>query len=557
MSLGGLIAVLLALAAGAEKDAPVLRGSSKDASVQHQDLLVFKGASLLNEFVYRAIIRLPPDAAPNPATARLVASEVAGFLREAGYDLAKVRAQVKGDQIEVAIDEGALDKIIFVGAGWITALRFRAMLNLPLDVFNRRLFEQQMPKLQKKFGLSNYTYELWPVHLIDADNESALEQVEELRAMPMIRPARGYELRIFTKGEPWGTGFSPEVLLGGSIGYGVGGRYRWKDLLQDGDRWQMHFRVGGAFRSHLDGSGTYPVNSNDYVSARWLSRSWDGTPSGLRMTIAPHAEIWTLQRGDAMLHVEQYKIGTAELGTGAGSQLTPEFSIYVTLGLQRRWIYDLQNAALPLNLPPPIPPATSYPLAPDVAKVPSVSNRAFLRMNSGYVFNPEELRQDLRNGATLQLDAFRPVSGDRGFFRFDAQGHQLFFLGWHEIRLGGHVSGEAGDIWFVDEIPLETHLRIGFGLQKFTHRAGSLSVEFRYSVLRDKVKIGVFNDTGIWQHLPRDDAKMGAELAGSTGLGAFFFVFDELQIDAFYGVGWATDGSPSRTGIALAIKEAF
>ena len=51
--------------------------------------------------------------------------------------------------------------------------------------------------------------------------------------------------------------------------------------------------------------------------------------------------------------------------------------------------------------------------------------------------------------------------------------------------------------------------------------------------------------------------KQSPELAGSSGLGAFFFIFDELQIDAFYGAGWATDGSPSHMGLALAIKEAF
>src|SRR5205823_14904470 len=115
-----------------------------------------------------------------------------------------------------------------------------------LDVFDRRLFESQMQKLQKKFGLRNCTFELWPVHLIDEDNAGALGQVEELRAMPMICPARGDELRIFTKGEAWSTGFSPEILLGGSIGYGIGGRYRWRDPSPDGDRWRMHFGVGRA-----------------------------------------------------------------------------------------------------------------------------------------------------------------------------------------------------------------------------------------------------------------------------------------------------------------------
>ena len=46
------------------------------------------------------------------------------------------------------------------------------------------------------------------------------------------------------------------------------------------------------------------------------------------------------------------------------------------------------------------------------------------------------------------------------------------------------------------------------------------------------------------------------ELAGSSGAGLFFFIFDELQIEIFYGVGWSTD-SYLQTGFALAIKEAF
>ena len=553
--------MLLALSARAEEappaEGPVLRGSNKDAvTTAGHDLLLFKGSLLFNEFVYRAVIALPPEATADKRTARLVATEIASFLREAGYELAKVRAQPKSNQIEIEIDEGALDKIIFVGAGWITALRFRAMLNLPLDVFNRRLFEAQMPQLQKRFGLSNYTFELWPVHLIDQDNAGALEKVEELRAMPLVRPARGYELRVFTKGEPWGTGFSPDILLGGSIGYGIGGRYRWKDLIQDGDRWQMHFRVGAAPRSRLDGTGSYFVSSDDYVSGRWLSRAWDSSKSGLRMTIAPHVEMLSLQRGDPMLHVEQYRIGTIELGTGAGAQLTPEYYMYLTTGFQRRFIFDLQNSSNPQARPVGSPPPAPLPVAPDVASVPSVSNRAFLRLNTGYTFNPDELRQDLKNGVTLQLDAFRPFTTDSGFFRFDLQGHQLFFFGWNELRLGGHVTAEAGDVWFVDEIPLESHLRIGFPLQKFTQRVGSVSLEFRYSLLRDKIEIGAYNDIGVWRHLPRDDPKQSPELAGSAGAGAFFFVFDELQIDAYYGIGWSSDG-PLNPGIALSIKEAF
>jgi len=86
--------------------------------------------------------------------------------------------------------------------------------------------------------------------------------------------------------------------------------------------------------------------------------------------------------------------------------------------------------------------------------------------------------------------------------------------------------------------------------------ASSGSLEFRYSLLRDKVKIGVFNDTGVWRHLPRNDKNQKAELAGSFGASLGLFVFDEIQLDAYYGLGWSSDGYTS-TGLALAIKEAF
>ena len=540
--------ILAAVAAAAQGEgpvsAPVLTGNNTTAArTASQQLLSFRGTQLLNEFVYRAVLKLPAGAGPTQETAREVATQLAAFLGDAGYDLATVRTQVKGAQIDVQIDEGALDKIIVAGVGWLGALRFRAKLNLPLDVFNRRLFDVQMPLLAKQFGMRGYRFELWPVHLLDNDNASMLEGVEELRAMPMVRAARGYELRIFAENEPWGTGFSPDLIINGPIGFGIGGRYRWKDISQAGDRWQWHFRTGGSFRPYLpQDSGARFVNTNDYVSVRWLSRPWDSSPRGLRMTVVPRAELWTLQRRDLML--ESYRIGTLEVPVGAGSQLSQEFSLFFTLGLQRRWLTDDV-------------PAFGTVLRSDVTKVPHVSSRGFLRLNSQYTFNPRELRQDLRNSVSLQLDTYRPMAkNDSGFFRFDVQGRWIFFFGWHELRVGGHVTGEAGDIFFVDELSLGEHLRVGFGLEKYTHRVSSTSLEFRYSLLRDKVKIGLFSDTGVWRHLPRDDAQQKASLAGSAGASVGLFLFDELQLDAYYGVGWSTDNYMSP-GLALAIKEAF
>jgi hypothetical protein len=521
---------------------PVMAGSSTAVRDTGHELIVFKGTLLLNEFIYRAVLGVPKDAAAVPETAKLVAEKLTTFLRDAGYELAKVRAMVKGDQIEVQIDEGALDKIVVMGAGWLTALRFRAALDMPLGVFNRRLFEAQMPKLAKDFGLSNYKYEVWPVHLLDVDNAVLLEGIEELRAMPVVQ-ARAYELRVSTKGDPWGTGFSPEVLIDGAIGFGIGGRYRLKDVFQDGDRWQVHFRTGGTLRSSLDPSGsTSPVNTLDYFTTRWLSKTWDNSPNGLRFTVVPRFELWNMQRSD--LSLDQFLVQTLELGAGAGAQVDPHFSLFFTGGFQRRWIFDIKAQG-------------ETTLAPDVAGTPGVQNRAFLRANSTFTLNPGELRQDMRDSVALELTGVRPTApADDGFLRFDIQGRKLFNIGWHELRTGLHYGGEVGSIEFPDEISLDGFLRVGFGLNKHTHRAGTGSLEFRYSIVRDKFKIGAFTDLGFWRHLPREDPNQSSELAGSAGGGMFFLLYDQLQVDAYYGVGWSADGY-QQTGLVLAIKEAF
>jgi hypothetical protein len=541
-------ALVLLSSVAAPAQGPVLSRTNEElAEVSAvSDLLVFKGMTLLNEFVYRTVVHLPEGAQATPQTAKLVVQQIATFLGDAGYDLAKVRAQVKDGRIEVQIDEGALDKIIVVGGGWITALRFRNRLDLPLDIFNRRAFEQQLPKLAKDFGFRTYRYELWPVQLLDADNARTLDP-EELRAMPLLRPARGYELRVFGQGEAWGTGFSPEVLLNGAIGYGIGGRYRWKDIFQDGDRGQVHFRVGAASRGSLDPDGSSSwVNSESYVSARWLSKGWDGSPTGLRMTIAPHFDLWDLQRADLML--QSFRVGTLELGTGAGAQLTREFSLYVTFGLQRMWLFDVE---------PGTTAGVAATLPGDVTKVPSVSNRGFLRATSQYVFNVEELRTDHRNTVSLTLDAFQPtVSGTSGYFHLDFSGYKFIGIGWHEVRLTLLTAAEAGNVLFTDETPLSSQLRIGFGVSKWTQRISTLSFEFRYSLLRDKIKVGVYNDLAVWRQLARVDPSEAFELAGSSGGGLFFFVLDELQIDAFYGMGWATDGYHAP-GFSLSINQVF
>src|SRR6266436_2981707 len=130
-------------------------------------LLVFRGNVALLEDVYRSYLDLPATAKATPNNARGVATRLASFLHRAGYALATVRAHVEGEQIVVDIDEGRLDKIIFLGGGAFETLRLRLELNLRDGIFNKPELERQLRALGRRLGLGEFAYEVVPVRYVE------------------------------------------------------------------------------------------------------------------------------------------------------------------------------------------------------------------------------------------------------------------------------------------------------------------------------------------------------------------------------------------------------
>src|SRR5947209_4393900 len=122
-------------------------------------LLVFHGNVALVEDVYRSVLDLPPATQATTANARSVATRLRRFLLKAGYALATVRARAEGSHIVVDIDEGRLDKTIFLGGGAFETLRLRLDLHLNNDVFNKPELERQLRQLAAWLGLSDFAYE--------------------------------------------------------------------------------------------------------------------------------------------------------------------------------------------------------------------------------------------------------------------------------------------------------------------------------------------------------------------------------------------------------------
>src|ERR1700722_13253483 len=78
--------------------------------------LRFSGNKVLAEEVYRAVLELPTDTTATDETATLVRNRLETFLHRSGYELGTVTTAVKDHQfIDITIDEGRLEKIVFRG----------------------------------------------------------------------------------------------------------------------------------------------------------------------------------------------------------------------------------------------------------------------------------------------------------------------------------------------------------------------------------------------------------------------------------------------------------
>ena len=98
-------------------------------------------------------------------------------------------------------------------------------------------------------------------------------------------------------------------------------------------------------------------------------------------------------------------------------------------------------------------------------------------------------------------------------------------------------------------------LRGPFG-DVYSRKYGGLQLEFRYSLLRDVFKLGIFHNVAGYRAIDRSDKDTSATFANAVGLGIHALIIDEFQLDAWFGVGWSTQNAFDK-GAALAIRQAF
>src|SRR6185295_3121661 len=154
-----LLALLLPLSAAAHEPVSLDAGTRTlcDAPWLH-----LTGQKVLPEEVYRSILELPPDAGLDTPTAQLVHDQIEAYLQLTGYELGNAEVHVTDGGMDVSIDEGQLEKVVFRGRQSLDTIRFKLALDIPHDVFNRPEIERQMKKLEQTLGITGMRMVLVP-----------------------------------------------------------------------------------------------------------------------------------------------------------------------------------------------------------------------------------------------------------------------------------------------------------------------------------------------------------------------------------------------------------
>lgn len=503
-------------------------------------LLVFHGNVAMLDDVYRAVADLPPGTHATPPVARTVAVKLRHFLHSAGYTLASVRTHIEGEQIVVQIDEGRLDKIIFLGGGAFETLRLRLELHLHDDVFNKPDLERQLKGLADRLGLAQFAYDVVPTPNVPAPKVQ-LEDVEPLEEMSfgLLRPGRPYELHILVQPGAFHPGISPELEIDSIEGGGLGAVYHGGRLLFRNDRFDIRGRLAGAVRDRLDNTGSHVVFTRALGEVAYELPPLGGV---VRPTATARADLSDRQRPDLML--ESFQFATLE---GAAEVLFVPIKYLrasIGAGVERRLLYALRPAF----------PDTVYP--------PAIGDRAQTRQFGEaalqLTFDPDSLRLDHHHQLAFEARVYaRPHPYDNGAVHLFGRWQRLFPFGWNEMWAEVRALSRSGYVLFPEEESVGggDFLRGPFG-GEYARRLAGLDLEYRFSLLRDVFKLGIFHNAAAYGRM--DPARTSEKLtfADSLGLGVHALLIDEFQLDAYFGVGYSSFHRFER-GAALSIRQAY
>ncbi len=488
------------------------------------------GNRVLPEAVYTAVLRLPPDALPNAETAERVASDLRVFLFRAGYRMAEVKVTGRDDGLEVQVDEGQLQQVLFKGALTFARIRVALSLNVPYGVFNQADFEKQVDALSEQLNVP-ILWQLVPAREVH-HSDYQLKEVPVIRGVSLISPQERYELHI-NVGEPeWPVGLGADVRTSWLDGLEVGLHYLDTNLLVRGSRWRAAASGGVGMRGQIFTPSLTPAFSRGTLEFTWL-----GPPIAtvVRPVFALKGEQISRRRQD--LQIDSYQHTGAEATLAAQLELDSRISFSVYGGAYMRGLYALSG------------PGASAPMLVEAGVV-----RPLIGGSARILLSPSDTRTDWRHEITASGRFNFQIGNAAAWGEAKLRYMKTFFFGWHELRARANGAFLWGAVLFHNEHPLaDPYLRGVFG-DIWVQRAASASVEFRFSLVRDVFHVGLYTDAAVYGSLPEAGPDVKPLFGISFGPTVNFLAEGTFQFDTILSVGLLQDGTV-RVGPLLLINK--
>ncbi len=394
-------------------------------AAEHPPEIRIHGNYLLGEEIYRAIVYLPPGAAADQATANVVVRQLFSFLYRSGFVLATVEAHPIDNAIDVTIDEGRLDKIVFIGASPLMTLRLKLELNLPNHIFNQISIRRQLKQFGEKYGFHDVTYKLVPTSPIEHTGPQ-LPNFWTVQGSDLIPPESRYELWITVGNKDWGTGMGISLSYDFPDGFEPGIDYRSKNLLFNDDRWLVESAVGGELRTHLDSTKTYLAPTRFKVGGHYYTPPLFGI--GFRPFLWLVSDLTSRQRAD--LKIDTYYSERLEGSLNLGYDIMPGLFASVGGGVGQLYFFGIVHINHDTTIPTPIV---------------STSNqfRPFALARVEWQVNPNELHRDYRHLLLFEERHIWSIPSGQ-FDRLHVYYQKIFSFGWNDLRLKSECCMAVG-----------------------------------------------------------------------------------------------------------------
>ena len=184
-------------------------------------------------------------------------------------------------------------------------------------------------------------------------------------------------------------------------------------------------------------------------------------------------------------------------------------------------------------------------------------NRQFAEAALELTFDPDSLRRDRHHRLGLDARFYGPPHpGDKEALHLSGWYQKMFPFGWNELWVELQGTSRTGFVLFPEEGSIGGSVLHGPFGDVYARKWGGLQLEYRYSLLRDVFKLGIFHNLAGYGAIDRVTDKEKFAFANAVGLGAHALLIDEFQLDAWFGVGWSSGGR-FDSGAALTIRQAF